>query len=112
MSWVRELAFTGRQFDASEASRFGFVSHVAVDQSSLREAVSKLASAIASKSPVALRATKEMCCYAEGHDPDECMHYVRTRGPRTLNGAMLQTNDVMTSVQAFMTKQPATYSKL
>ncbi|CAK0794392.1 unnamed protein product [Prorocentrum cordatum] len=80
MSWVRELAFTGRQFDASEASRFGFVSHVAVDQSSLREAVSKLASAIASKSPVALRATKEMCCYAEGHDPDECMHYVRTRG--------------------------------
>ncbi|CAK0794391.1 unnamed protein product [Prorocentrum cordatum] len=107
MSWVRELAFTGRQFDASEASRFGFVSHVAVDQSSLREAVSKLASAIASKSPVALRATKEMCCYAEGHDPDECMHYVRT-----LNGAMLQTNDVMTSVQAFMTKQPATYSKL
>jgi enoyl-CoA hydratase/carnithine racemase len=107
MSWVRELAFTGRTFGAGEAVRFGFASHVAGDEPSLRAAAGELARTIAAKSPVALRATKEMCCYAEAHTPDECLHYVKV-----LNSAMLQTRDLPASVKAFMTKQPPKYSKL
>jgi len=107
MSWVRELAFTGRQFGAEEAMRFGYVSHVAKDEPATREAVYALASTIAGKSPIALRATKEMCQYAESHEPDECLSYVRT-----LNAAMLQTKDMEACVKAFMAKKAPTFSKL
>mmetsp|Transcript_70948 Transcript_70948/g.154144 ORF Transcript_70948/g.154144 Transcript_70948/m.154144 type:complete len:273 (-) Transcript_70948:62-880(-) len=107
MSWVRELAFTGRQFGAEEALRFGFVSHVAKDESACREAVYSLARTIAAKSPVAVRATKEMCEYAEGHGPEECLSYVRT-----LNSAMLQTDDMPVAAKAFFSKVAPTFSKL
>lgn len=106
-SWVRELAFTGRQFDADEALRFGFVSHVAADEPAARDAAFALARTIASKSPVAVRGTKEMCEYAESHSPDECFTYVRT-----LNGAMLQSADLTESVQATFAKRKPEYSKL
>jgi len=107
MSWVRELAFTGRQFDAQEALRFGFVSRVAEDEPAARAAAFALAQTIAGKSPVAVRATKEMCEYAESHSPAECMSYVRT-----LNGAMLQTEDLKVCAQAFFTKKKPAFSKL
>eukprot|EP00931_Biecheleriopsis_adriatica_P107043 TRINITY_DN81383_c0_g1_i1.p1 TRINITY_DN81383_c0_g1~~TRINITY_DN81383_c0_g1_i1.p1 ORF type:complete len:272 (-),score=60.12 TRINITY_DN81383_c0_g1_i1:46-861(-) len=107
MSWVRELAFTGRQFGSEEALRFGFVSNVAKDVDAAREAVYGLAQTVAGKSPVALRATKEMCEYAESHSPEECLSYVRT-----LNGAMLQTEDLAKSAQAFLTKKTPSFSKL
>jgi enoyl-CoA hydratase/carnithine racemase len=107
MSWVRELAFTGRAVPAAEAMQFGLVSKVCPEPAALHSASLALAATIAGKSPVAVRITKEMSTYAEDHSPTECLRMVRN-----LNGAMLQTEDIGVCIQASMTKNKPTFSKL
>ena len=54
---VRELVLTCRPFDADEAHRIGFVNHV-VPRGDLDGHVDAMASALAAKAPMVLRATK------------------------------------------------------
>ena len=58
-SWICDVAFSGREFDASEASRVGFVTRVVEgDDDALRESV-KLAEIIAARSPSFLQKLKQ-----------------------------------------------------
>jgi enoyl-CoA hydratase/carnithine racemase len=56
---ARELMFTGRLIEASEALALGLVNRV-VDASAVDAAVLELAATIARNAPLTLRATKEM----------------------------------------------------
>ena len=101
---LRELAYTGRQFDAHEAQRLGFVNSVHADQQSLMQAVNELAHEIASKSPLAVRGTKEMLLYARDHSVSDGLNYVAT-----WNAGMLSSEDVTRSITAQLDGSSAEY---
>jgi enoyl-CoA hydratase/carnithine racemase len=62
-SLLRELQLTGRSMHADEALRFGLVSRVLGDHSSLMAAALDLAGTIARKSPLAVTGTKNLLNY-------------------------------------------------
>jgi enoyl-CoA hydratase/carnithine racemase len=63
---LRELAYTAREFDADEALRHGFITRVADDP---HAAAMELATAIAGRSPHAIRGIKRLCNMAHDADP-------------------------------------------
>ena len=66
-SWTRELAYTARFFTAQECLERGFVSKIAEDADSCVAEAIKLATFIASKSPVAVSATKMSLNFSRDH---------------------------------------------
>lgn len=66
-SWVRELALTGRDFDASEALAYGYVSRICQNQEEVLSEAIKTAVIIAEKSPVAVSATKMSLNFSRDH---------------------------------------------
>lgn len=106
-SWARELAYTARYFGAEEALSKGFLSSVYETRDQCLEAAYALAKTIASKSPVAVNATKKSIIFSRDHSVAEGLNHIAL-----MNGAMLQTSDSMTAVTATMTKTPAKYAKL
>ncbi|KAI8641692.1 ClpP/crotonase-like domain-containing protein [Parasitella parasitica] len=106
-SLVRELCFTGRNMYAAEALQCGFVNKVAADQEAVLAEAFKTAKLIASKSPIAVLGTKHLLNYSRDHSVAEGLNYTVA-----WNQGMLNTEDIPLSIQAFVTKKPATYSKL
>lgn len=92
---VKELAYTGRRFDAEEASTIGFVNRVFADRESLLAGVTQIAREIASKAPLAVRGSKEMINYVRDHSVADGLNYIAT-----WNAGMLSQADLMGSVQA------------
>lgn len=83
-SWFRELAYTARFFGADEAQKHGLVSQVASDGNQAFEEALKLAKFIASKSPVAVSATKRSIVYSRDNSVQDGLDHVAT-----LNASML-----------------------
>eukprot|EP00794_Sanderia_malayensis_P008144 gene8144-9014_t len=106
-SLVRELCYTARKFHSDEAKAFGLVSGVYPDKESLMESAVSMATQIAEKSPVAVTGTKQQLNYARDHSVEEGLNQVMT-----WNMSMIQTEDIMKAVQAFLGKSKATFSKL
>ncbi|KAI9278776.1 ClpP/crotonase-like domain-containing protein [Phascolomyces articulosus] len=106
-SLVRELCFTCRNMYADEAYQCGLVNKLFDTKEQLIEEALKTAKVIASKSPVAVVSTKHLLNYSRDHSVDEGLEYTAV-----WNSAMLMTEDIPKSVEAFVTKKPATYSKL
>lgn len=86
-------------------------------------AAMKLASVIASKSPVAIQGSKINLNFSRDHTVDESLEYMVSFNfpylhsiphfsQTTWNMAMLQTEDIPKSIQAQMTKERPTFSKL
>ncbi|HEX4858447.1 MAG TPA: crotonase/enoyl-CoA hydratase family protein, partial [Usitatibacteraceae bacterium] len=96
---VRELALTGREFDAAEAARLGFVNATFGDAAQLGAGVRAVAMAIAAKSPLAVRGTKAMLNYARDHTVADGLDQVAT-----WNAAMLMSSDLNEAVMAAMQK--------
>lgn len=97
-SWVRDVCFTAREFDAKEALAQGFISRVAKDkESTFVEAIS-LAKTMAEKSPVALRNCKHLLLHARDHSVQEGLEYTAA-----LTSAALQSDDIPTAVSTKMT---------
>ena len=101
---VRELAYTGRQFDAEEAQQIGFVNRVYPDRESLLTGVTAIARDIAAKAPLAVRGTKEMIVYARDHSVADSLNYIAT-----WNAGMLSQADLMGSVEAQMKGESIVY---
>lgn len=97
---MRELAYTGRTIDGNEAQSMGLVNRTFADQPALLEGVMQIAAEIASKSPIAVRGTKEMIRYMRDHRVDDGLEYIAT-----WNAAMLQSDDMRIAMAAHMTKQ-------
>ncbi|KAG1453573.1 hypothetical protein G6F56_007535 [Rhizopus delemar] len=106
-SLVRELCYTARNIYADEALQCGLVNKVLENRETLLAEAMKTAKIIASKSPVAILSTKHLLNYSRDHSVSEGLSYTVT-----WNSAMLQTEDIPKSIEAFVTKKAAKYSKL
>jgi len=96
---MRELAYTGRRFPAEEARSLGFVNRVFATPEELHAGVLEIAAAIAAKSPLAIRGTKEMIAYARDHSVADGLNYIAT-----WNAAMLMSRDMQEAMMAEMQK--------
>ncbi len=98
--WFRELALTGRDFDADEALRMGFVTRVAEDRESLEAGARSLADEIAANSPLAVQGAKEVILYSRDHGIRAGLEFVAQK-----NSSVLHCDDLMEAVSAFMMKK-------
>ncbi len=101
---VRELAYTGRNLGAQEACEVGFVNRVFADKETMMSEVTAIANAIAGKSPLAVRGSKEMLLYSRDHSVAEGLNYIAT-----WNAGMLSQADLEAGMQAQMSKAQAHY---
>lgn len=97
---TRELAYTGRNFDAAEAQQIGLVNRVFDTRETLWEGVQQIAATIASKSPLSIRGTKEMIVYARDHTVADSLNYIAT-----WNAGMLMSQDLTEAMTAKMEKR-------
>jgi len=98
-SWVRELAYTARKFDAKEALTYGLVNKVLPTREALMSDVLKLAIDIAAKSPVAVVGTKRVLNYSRDRSVQDGLDFVAY-----WNMAMLQSQDIPESFLASMSR--------
>ncbi|RIE00035.1 crotonase/enoyl-CoA hydratase family protein [Simplicispira hankyongi] len=101
---TRELAYTGRKFDAAEAKDIGLVNRVFESREALYAGVHELAATIAAKSPLSIRGTKEMITYARDHSVADSLNYIAT-----WNAAMLMSSDLSEAMQANMAKKAPSF---
>lgn len=97
---ARELAFTGRNVEASEAAAMGLVNRLFASPEELAAGVRQLAQAIAAKSPLAIRGTKEMLNYSRDHSVADGLNYVAT-----WNAGMLMSADLSEAMAAAREKR-------
>ncbi|KAN0066475.1 hypothetical protein ACQY0O_000569 [Thecaphora frezii] len=107
-SIARELALTAREFDAEEAQRIGFLGKI-VDggRKEVIDAAVKTASEIATKSPVAVRATKIFMLHGRDHSVEEGLRFTQA-----LNSGLLQSDDLPIAMSAVMQKKKPIFAKL
>jgi len=106
-SLVRDLVYTGRKLTSREAKECGLVSGVFKDRDTLISEAIALATTIASKSPIAVAASKITLNYSRDHTVQDGLSFVAS-----VNSSMLQTTDLMESMVASMEKRRPVFSKL
>jgi enoyl-CoA hydratase len=84
-----------------EARNIGLVNHCYASKEALMEAVMQIASTIASKSPAAIRGTKDILHYTREHSVDDALNYMSV-----WNAAMLLSADLTEAFHATMEKRP------
>jgi enoyl-CoA hydratase/carnithine racemase len=99
---VRELTYTGRIFNGTEAQQYGFVTRVVVDP---RAAAMEIAKEIADKSPEAIRADKRLLNDAVAVDAATGL-MAESVEQKKLIGSPNQVEAVMSNLQ----KRPAKYT--
>jgi enoyl-CoA hydratase len=73
---VRELAYTGRRFQAEEARACGFVNALFDTPEQLLDAVTGIAVDITKRSPLAVWGSKEMLNYGRDHSIDDALRHI------------------------------------
>jgi delta(3,5)-delta(2,4)-dienoyl-CoA isomerase len=106
-SWVKDVAMSARIFGSEEALRVGLVSGVYPDKTTAVAEGLKLASLIASKSPVAVLGTKEILNYSRDKTIADGLNYTAV-----WNAAMLQTEDVKDAMLSGLQKRTPKFAKL
>lgn len=96
---ARELAYTARKVEATEAKEIRLVNRVFESPEALREGVRAIAADIAAKAPLAVRGVKEMITYARDHSVADGLNY-----NATWNAAMLMSADLQAAMMAGMAK--------
>lgn len=94
-SRVRELCFTGEDFDSSDAEKIGLVSCVAQSDESLLDEGLAICKRIAANSPVAVASTKLSLNYSRNHTIADGLEHIATH-----NSAALITDDIINSMSA------------
>jgi len=102
---VRELAYTGRDFDGAEAQGIGLVNRTFSSHDALLAGVREIAANIAGKAPLAIRGTKEMLNYARDHSVADGLNYVAT-----WNAAMLMSADLDEAITAMRDQRKPKFS--
>ena len=106
-SKMREMAYTGRRMYADEAKNAGLVSDTYKSHEELFDAANKLASEIASKSPVAIYGLKAVMNYSRDHNIEDSLEY-----NALWSGAMLSQKDMTEQMTANMEKRDASFNEL
>lgn len=106
-SWVKDVALSARVFGAEEAKQFGLVSAVYKDKTEAVSEALKLATLIASKSPVATMGTKHLINYSRDRPITDGLNYTAV-----WNMSMIQTKDMKDAMLSGLQKRKPTFSKL
>ena len=101
---TRELAYTGRLFDGKEAKQIQLVNQTYENKEAMLEAVTDIAKTIASKSPLAIRGTKEMLLYSRDHSVTEGLKYIAT-----WNSSAILSKDLEKAVLAELSGETVTF---
>lgn len=101
--WARYLVMTGNNIDADTALKIGLVTAV-VPKDQLMPEARKLASALAAKAPLAMKAAKECLIYGEDADLDSGLNYEL----KTWAG-LFSTEDQKEGMKAFLEKRKPIY---
>jgi delta(3,5)-delta(2,4)-dienoyl-CoA isomerase len=89
-SRVRELCFTGEDFNAYESARIGFVSRISEAGETLFDEAISICRRIANNSPVAVAGTKMSLNYSRDHNVKDGLENIAMH-----NAAALMTDDVI-----------------
>ncbi|MBQ0719254.1 MAG: crotonase/enoyl-CoA hydratase family protein [Gammaproteobacteria bacterium] len=92
---MRELVYTGRDFNGGEATRLGLTNQCFSDKETMLKEVFAIASTIASKSPLSVRGNKQVILYSREHSIADGLDYVAT-----WNAAMLISDDIKIALKA------------
>ena len=106
-SKMREMAYTGRRMLADEAKDSGLVGEIYETQDEMLDAVHKLATEIASKSPVAIYGLKAVMNYSRDHNVSDSLDF-----NALWSGAMLSQADMTEAMTAQMEKRDASFDKM
>ena len=106
-SKMREMAYTGRRMLAEEAKDSGLVGEVYETQDQMLDAVHKLATEIASKSPVAIYGLKAVMNYSRDHNVSDSLDF-----NALWSGAMLSQTDMAEAMTAQVEKRDASFDKM
>ncbi|TKR61576.1 hypothetical protein L596_028669 [Steinernema carpocapsae] len=98
-SFLRDVAFTGRRFDAMEALKHGLISTVFDSDKELLAAARKMAEVIAEKSPVAIQTSKKILNFARDHKQKEAEKF-----GNALRMLTLQSRDMKEALRASRTQ--------
>lgn len=104
---ARELAYTGRKMDATEAKSHGLVNAVYNDQDEMLAGVMKIAATIASKSPLAVMGCKKAITYGRDHNTDDALDQIAI-----WNASFLNPSEMMEAMQARAQKRPGNFKDL
>lgn len=99
-----ELAYTGRHVGGQEATDLNITNKTYANRQEMLTSVHALAKDIASKSPLAIRGTKEMLQYTRDHSVQESLNYMTA-----WNASFLLTNDLKEAFSAKMMKKEAEF---
>lgn len=98
--WFRDLALTGRDFDAEEALKMGFITRICEDREDLFQQADQLATEIAGLAPLAVQGTKDVLLYSRDNGIYPGLQYVAQK-----NAAALISEDAMEAIAAFIEKR-------
>ena len=98
---VAELVYTGRDWDAAEALRIGFVSAVHNDAEAVQRAALAMAETIAANSPLAVQGSKAIL-----NGPRERRIQSELDTVALWNAAFLYSDDLAEAIRAFVEKRP------
>jgi len=98
---LRELAFTGRDIDATRAERIGLVNDVYSAQDAVLTAARTLATDIATNAPLVVQGIKDVLNSSREADVAAGLRYVSA-----WNAAFLPSKDLGEAMQAFLQRRP------
>jgi enoyl-CoA hydratase len=104
---LRELAFTGRKFDSSEAKSLGLVNEVFESQETLADEVQKIAKNISKKSPLVTRVIKKQINYARDHSVRDSLEF-----HATWNASLISGKDMQEAMTSYMNKTEGDFDDL
>ena len=103
---LAELAFTGKDIDASRAAEIGLVNWVEGESADgVLQAALRLANEIAANSPLAVEGTKKVLAVNDAQTIAQGLEFVAR-----WNTMYLQSNDLKEAMTAFMEKRPAVFN--
>ena len=97
---LRELAYTGKTFDAEYAKEIGFVNHIFDTHEELMKGAMDLAKEIASNSPLVVKGVKMMLDKGEELTADQSLDLVRM-----WSTSFLTSEDLKEGIFALMEKR-------
>lgn len=101
---ARELAYTGRVFEGTEARDLGLANRVFPDKDSMMKGVFEVAASIASKSPMTIRGIKDTLNFSRDHSVAEGLAYVADK-----NAASLLSKDLAEAMRAAKEGRPPSF---
>ncbi len=101
---MAELAYTGKDIDASRAKEIGLVNDIYEDREAVIKAAHALAAEIADNSPLVLKGVKNVLAYGEDKSIRDGLKYVGV-----WNSAFVMSDDLGEAVMAFMQKRKPVY---